>query len=106
MAGPRDFELSEQQLGYVLTRVGDAVDRIERAEKGIRESVSLGVQDGIKALAADHAFRETYWKAGFDHLSEQAASASSQWIGKRILTAAVLAVVSAGVAWLVKTGKL
>lgn len=101
-----DMEVLEGHLGLVLSRVDDVVARIEGLPDGIKTAVSDGVRDGIKAAATDPEFAAKFWSHGFDALSSHAGKASSQWVGSRILTAAVIAVVSAGVAWLVKSGKI
>ncbi len=95
----------DRQLDYLADRLTAVEGRIPSAAE-MRSQVALGVQDGLKALAADPAFGEAFWRRGFEQLSTHATAASSQWIGKRILTAFVIAAVSAGIAWLVRTGKV
>lgn len=95
----------DRQLDYLADRLTAVEGRVP-TPADIRAQVALGVQDGIKALAADPSFGEAFWRRGFEQLSTHATAASSQWIGKRIMTAFVIAAVSAGIAWLVKTGKV
>ncbi len=73
-------------------------------EDQIRNAVAKGIVQGAHELASDPAFSERFWKTGFDHLSKHSANHASQWVGKRILTAFVAAVVTAGILWLAKTG--
>ena len=103
---PNDMETIEGHIGLVLTRVDDVVSRIEGLPEEIKKAVTEGMRDGIKLAAADSEFAEKFWERGFECLSSHAGKASSQWVGQRILTAAVIAVVSAGIAWLVKSGKI
>lgn len=72
----------------------------------IRNEVAAGVVQGLKALADDEDFKQAFWKSGFDELSSHAGNASSQWIGRRILTALIVAITTAGIVWLVKSGGL
>lgn len=93
-------------MGLVMDRVTDLAGRVEQVHRNMPEAVADGVQRGIKALAADPEFGEAFWRKGFERMAEHATRAGSQWIGSRILTALVLAVMSACVAWLVKSGKI
>jgi hypothetical protein len=86
-------------------RIAQLEIAVDTLRKSIREDVSKGVQDGIKALANDTDFAELFWKTGFDELTSHASTASSQWLGKRILTSFILAVTTAGIIWLVNSGK-
>lgn len=95
--------------------LGDVVEYIEKAvpemiRVAVAESMTGAVRDGIKAaimdMADDEKFSEAFWKQGFEQLSNHAGNASSQWVGKRILTALIAAVVTVGIAWLVKSGAL
>lgn len=101
-----DPELFERQLGYMLERVDGVSDRVEALSQSMRSEVSQGVQDGIRALADDTDFGALLGRRMFDELSNHAANAGSQWVGRRIITMMVLAVVGAGIAWLVKSGAI
>lgn len=100
------LDATELQLGYVVERVDNLAGEVRLLREGVQGAVSAGVQDGIRALATNSEFGEAFWRKGFESMSKHATQAGSQWIGSRILTAMVLAVVSAGVAWLVKSGKI
>lgn len=104
--GEPPVEVWERQLGLVMDRVADLTERVDHVHRGLPDAVSAGVQQGIKALAADPEFGEAFWRRGFEHMAAHAGRAGSQWIGSRILTALVLAIMSACVAYLVKTGKI
>lgn len=75
-------------------------------EDEIRRAVAVGVVDGAKQLMADDDVVDKFWQGGYDRLTGHATSASSQWIGKRIMAAAVTALLVWGVTWLVKNGAL
>lgn len=97
-----------EDLGDVVEYIESAVPEMVRA--AVTESMTSAVRDGIKAaildMAEDDQFTKAFWRHGFDQLAENAGNASSQWIGKRILTAIVAAIVTVGLAWLVKSGAL
>lgn len=72
----------------------------------IREEVAHGVIDGLRAFAADEEATRKFWKRGFDELAAHSSNGASQWIGKRILTWLITAVVGAGIVYLVRTGAI
>ena len=72
----------------------------------IRTQVSDGVVDAIKRLSKDQDFMKQFWRGGWEELVTHSANASSQWVGKRIFTVFVGAVVTAGLVWLVKSGAI
>lgn len=101
-----DGDVWERQASYMLERIDRVADDVVTMKSTMQNAVSAGVQDGIKALAADAEFGERFWRKGFESMSRHAADSGSKWVGSRILTAAVIAVVSAGITWLVKNGKV
>jgi hypothetical protein len=76
------------------------------SEDDIRRAVAAGVVDGARQLAADSDFAGKFWEVGFTHLRDHTTNHASQWIGRRILTAFVAAVTTAGIIWLVKSGQI
>ena len=78
----------------------------EDRRSGIRNDVAQGVADGFKLLAKDEEAMKAFWARGWRELSEHATNNTSRWIGQRLLTWFVIAAVSAGVAWLVKSGAI
>ena len=98
----RGIDLTEQQMGYVLERV----EAITLSNEALRAQLPALVKAGIELSFQDSAFLERYWRAGYEHLAKHTTEGGSKWIGSRILTAIVLAILSACVAWLVKTGKI
>lgn len=101
-----DGETWERQASYILERIDRVSDDVLTMKSTMQNAVSAGVQDGLKALAQDAEFGERFWRRGFESMSKHAGDAGSKWIGSRILTALVIAVVSAGITWLVKQGKI
>lgn len=95
--GAIDLEGFEQQLGYVLERL-DAL-----MEKQVTpETVEAASERVLKRFTSDPDF----WKMGVEQMAQHAADQSAKWVGRRMLTAFVAAAVSAGVVWLVKSGKV
>lgn len=99
-------ENSAAQLEKAARRLEQAAEDLKDFHRSIKEDVSEGVQAGVRALASDPAFGEAFWAKGFENLSKHATNSTSQWIGKRLLTALVVAAVTAGITWLVKTGRM
>lgn len=78
----------------------------EDRRASIRGDVAQGVADGFKLLANDEDVMKAFWARGWKELSEHTTNNTSQWLGKRLMTWFVIAAVSAGVAWLVKSGAI
>ena len=92
-----------------LSRHGEAligaVEDMHRQLLGdIRAGVAEGTYDGIKRAIEDKTMLDSYWRGGFDRVSEHASKEASQWVGKRMLTAFFVALFGFSVAWLVKLG--
>lgn len=76
----------------------------ERRNHAIDERMADAVEAAMRRVLADNDLRSAFWRSGYEELSAHAGNGASQWIGKRLLIAAVWAVVSAGLIWLVKIG--
>ncbi len=86
--------------------IRDLLEHVTSLRTGIEAHVSAGVSQGIRSIVADEAFmKELSEKMSYRFLAF-GGNQASQWVGKRILTAAVVAVTGFGVAWLVKNGKI
>ncbi len=70
------------------------------------QHLSAAVADGIRSVIADEALMKQFSKSLYDELANHTINNTSQWIGRRILTAMVVAITTAGIIWLVKTGAL
>jgi hypothetical protein len=78
----------------------------EVSEEEIRRAVSAGIVEGAHQLADDEKFAGKFWEVGFKHLRDHTTNHASMWLGRRILTAFVAAVVTAGLIWMVKSGAI
>lgn len=75
-------------------------------EDEISAAVAAGVKAGFTAAMDDPEVVEKFWRGGYEQLTAHASAASSQWVGRRILAAAVTAVFVWAVTWLVRNGSL
>jgi cytochrome c-type biogenesis protein CcmH/NrfG len=60
----------------------------------------------LRRILQDEELVKGFWHRGYQELTEHAGAGASQWVGRRILTAIVVAAVTAGIAYLVRTGSL
>jgi hypothetical protein len=70
------------------------------------ERMARAVELALRRVLSDKEVVEAFWERGFEELAEHANRKSSEWIGRRILTAMVVAITTAGIVWLVKTGAI
>lgn len=70
------------------------------------DDMPAAFEAAIRRVLADEEIAKAFWRRGYAELSSHAGNGASQWIGKRILTAIIVAVTTAGIVWLVKTGQL
>jgi hypothetical protein len=70
------------------------------------ERIARAVETALRRVLTDEQLTQRFWERGFKELAAHADNHASQWIGKRILTAMVVAVTTAGIVWLVKTGAI
>ncbi len=87
-------------------RIGDLDNQVTALRREMRDHVALGVEAGVRSLLSDEKMVKAFWERGFDEMSRRAQDSSSQWIGRRLLTTLIVALVTAGVVWLVKTGQM
>lgn len=88
-----------------MDRRVDDIERRADAEQ-LAAAIAEGFKVAVKETLADRELMADYWKQGYVAFTAQASSGASQWVGKRILTAAAFALLGLLVAWLVKTGAL
>lgn len=79
---------------------------VTRLHDGIEERVAAGIVRGVKQLLADPEFMEIASERFTHRVFLAGSKQASQWVGGRILTAIVVAVVGLGIGWLVKTGRI
>ena len=72
----------------------------------MRGQVAAGVVDGLALVMADSETMDRFWRRGYESLAGHTSAGASVWIGKRLLTAFVLVVVTYGLLYLLKTRPL
>lgn len=94
-----DSDVLFQKVVSLETAMAALPERIHDANRrAFREAITDILQD--KDLTAG------FWRAGYDQLQQRAVAESTQWVGKRLLTALITAAVVAGFVWLVRTGAI
>ena len=71
-----------------------------------RTQVAAGVVDGMALVMSDTETMDKFWRRGYESLAGHTSAGASVWIGKRLLTAFVLVVVTYGLIYLIKTRPL
>lgn len=72
----------------------------------IKAQVAAGVVDGIALVLQDDKLVKAFWHKGYQELANHSTNGASQWIGRRMFTAAILAITTAGLIWLLRNGAL
>jgi hypothetical protein len=70
------------------------------------EMIAASVERALRRVLSDSELRRQFWEAGYAELSNHASNNASQWIGKRLLTSAAIALTTAMIVWLVRSGGL
>ena len=63
-------------------------------------------ETAIRRVLSDDVVVRKFWHRGYEELVGHAEGNATRWVGRRILTAAVIAVTTWGLVWLVKSGAL
>lgn len=95
---PDGPQLERRSTDYLVSQVAALEARID--------DMPAAFEAAFRRVLADDALVKSFWQRGYKELTDHAGNGASQWVGKRILTALIVAVVTAGVVWLVKTGAL
>lgn len=70
------------------------------------DAIRQGVVEGMRELLRDDEAIAGFWARGYKELTQHTSANASQWVGRRILTAIMVAVFVGSVTWLVKSGNL
>ena len=84
----------------------DHQSHVQHLANELPHMMRTAVASGIREVISDPELTKKFWEQGYTQLQEHAVRNGSQWVGKRVLTSLVIAVVTAGLIWLVKTGAL
>lgn len=101
--GPMTAAQFDDGMQLLLARVAAMCDAREQA---LEQAVKRGVSAALSESLNDEAKVKKFWRTGFDELSQHSADGASKWVGRRLLTGFVVAVLMACVAWLAQAGRL
>lgn len=93
----------ESAVGMMMDRMADICAERER---GVRAAVADGIKAGMRESSNDDELLKTFWRRGFEELAEHSQNGASQWLGRRLLTSAVVALTITCITWLVQSGRL
>ncbi len=96
----------EQRDADIERRVQERMAQLLDNNSMLPEMIAGSVERAIRRALADPEMSRQFWAAGYEELSRHAGNNASQWVGKRLLTALIVALTTAGFVWLVKTGAL
>lgn len=86
--------------------LGRVLERHDKLPSVIEDRVAAGIAAGIREIANDDETMRIIAAKLSSSILVTGGQRASEWIGNRILTAAMLAITGFGVAWLVKNGKI
>ena len=100
--------MSELKARLAAGKRAEHREQVEQSLEGddIRQQVALGFVDGFTLVTGDAKLMAQYWHGGWQQFMMHTSDASHMWIGKRLFAAAVIAIVSAGMLWLLRNGAL
>lgn len=82
------------------------VTELQLDREDIRAQVAAGVVDGMALVMSDKTLVDAFWERGYEQLAKHSTAGAGQWLIKRAFTAVVLAVVTAGMFYLLRNGAL
>lgn len=96
----------EQRETEIERRVQERVALLLENNSMLPDMLASSVERAMRRVLSDQELGRQFWARGYEELSNHVGNNASQWIGRRLLTTAVLAATTAGIVWLVKTGAL
>ena len=101
------LDASEERWRDAIERdLGQLLLTQEKLPHLIEERVAAGIVSGVRQVVDNQELMHELAAKLSTRLIAQSGQQASQWLGNRILTAALLAVTGFGLAWLVKNGKI
>ena len=99
--------ITQEDLGRHAESLIEVFEDMQRRQaRELEGVVARGFEQGLRKIINDPEITAKFWSSGFDKLSSHAGDGASKWLGKRLLTMFLFAVVGLGVTWLVKIGAL
>ena len=93
----------EAGIDKLVSRVAAICEVQSRATQ---EAIHAGTRQALTDILNDRERVQQFWRTGFDELTTHGSNEASQWIGKRLLTGLIVAVMVGCITWLVQTGRL
>jgi hypothetical protein len=106
MGGSIWVQTMDQKDAEIERRVQERMAQLLDNNTMLPEMIAGSVERAIRRVLTDPDMSRQFWKAGYEELSKHAVDGASQALGRRLLTAVVIAVTTAGIIWLAKTGAL
>lgn len=69
-----------------------------------KDELEDAFETALRRVMSDEDLTTKFWARGYKELASHAEGNASKWLGRRLLTTLVIAVTTAGLVWLVKTG--
>ena len=97
MAAPKDlWQINVEQ----------ELRRIDSQMETMAGQMTVGFESALRKVLSDPQVTTEFWRRGYEELTNHASNNASQWVGKRILVALVVALTGAAIVWLVKNGAI
>jgi len=96
----------DQRDAEIERRVQERMAQMLDNNSMLPEMIAGSVERAIRRVLTDPELGRQFWQGGYEELARHAGNNASQWVGRRLLTALIIAAVTAGLVWLVKTGSL
>jgi hypothetical protein len=99
-------QTDEQKESEIERLVQQRVAQLLDNNSVMPDMIAASVERALRRVLSDQTLRKQFWEAGYNELSNHAGNNASQWIGKRLLTSAAIALTTALIVWLVRSGGL
>jgi hypothetical protein len=99
-------QTDDQKESEIELRVQQRIAQLLDSDSVMPEMIASSVERALRRVLSDKELRKQFWEAGYQELSVHAGNNASQWIGKRLLTSAAIALTTALIVWLVRSGGL
>jgi len=71
-----------------------------------KDDMEQAFENALVRVLSNEELTKKFWARGYLELVSHAEGNASKWIGRRIFTSAVIAITTAGLVWLVKSGSI
>jgi len=69
-----------------------------------KDDIEEAFETALRKALSDEDLTKKFWARGYAELASHAEGNASKWLGRRLMTTLVIAITTAGLVWLVKTG--